>query len=326
MRINISEYKEHYHDKKSGKLIDNWQEGIRILPFTSNPTSAIDKSGGIAGATGLFFRLFEDNDVKAIEDFQETEAIVKSFLIEERKMDEHQADEFINMLRDNVTDVAFLKYIPPVPKDDLISEKNKKKYKAGQTKIANFLYSMTADDFILSDQDSKNIFTQLLKDSLSSNPSGLGKKKTTEEEYYVLPFIKRTFNEDLAWLLKQDSSAIVRYIHLLLHFYSCYAILQALPKLSYKQDDVSRPTKYYFILKSEKASVTHDAVMTWKQILPKHYLDRIFGHSQALDILNCVLGGNVGFYSDIKNEIEKTNNERKTMLFIYRRRAHYILS
>lgn len=339
MRINISEYKEHYHDKKSGKLIDNWQEGIRILPFTSNPTSAIDKSGGIAGATGLFFRLFEDDDVNAIEDFQETEAIVKSFLIEERKMDEHQADEFINMLRDimmvngtlNVTDVAFLKYIPPVPKDDLISEKNKKKYKAGQTKIANFLYSMTADDFILSDQDSKNIFTQLLKDSLSSNPSGLGKKKTTEEEYYVLPFIKRTFNEDLAWLLKQDSSAIVRYIHLLLHFYSCYAILQALPKLSYKQDDVSRPTKYYFILKSEKASVTHDAVMTWKQILPKHYLDRIFGHSQALDILNCVLGGNVGFYSDIKNEIEKTPFEEnkddcEELLRLYQEEKRYVFS
>lgn len=146
MRINISEYKEHYHDKKSGKLIDNWQEGIRILPFTSNPTSAIDKSGGIAGATGLFFRLFEDDDVKAIEDFQETEAIVKSFLIEERKMDEHQADEFINMLRDimmvngtlNVTDVAFLKYIPPVPKDDLISEKTERNIKQGRQKSQTF--------------------------------------------------------------------------------------------------------------------------------------------------------------------------------------------
>ena len=221
-------------------------------------------------------------------------------------MNEVQADEFIKVLRDimlvngtlNVTDSAFLKYIPLVPDDDSISEKNRKKYRAGQTKIANFLFSMIAEDIVVSSQDSKNIFIQLLKDAMVSNISGLEKKKDIEEEYYILPYVKKSFNEDLKWLLKQDSTAIVRYIHLMLHFYACYAILQALPFLSYKKLDTSKPTKYYFILKSEKASATHEAVETWKEILPKQYLDKIFGRSQALDILNCILGRNVGLYND----------------------------
>lgn len=313
MKIDLAAYKEHYHDK-DGKFVDNWQKGIRTLPFTSNPTSAIDKSGGLAGATGAFFRMFEDDDVQAIEDFRKTEILVKSFLVEKRNMNEGQADEFIKMLRDimlvngtlNVTDIAFLKYIPLVPDDDLISDKNRKKYRAGQTKIANFLFSMTAEDFAISNKDSNNIFTHLLKDAMVSNISGLGKKKEVEEKYYILPYVKKSFDEDLNWLLKQDTTAIVRYIHLLLHFYACYAVLQVLPNLSYKKLDTSEPTKYYFILKSEKVSVTHDAIEKWKEILPKQHLDKIFGRSQALDILNCILGGNIGFYKDCIELLSQT--------------------
>lgn len=121
MNIDLSKYTEHYHDKK-GKFIDNWQEGIRLLPFTSNPTSAVDKGAGLTGATGAFFRLLEKEEVHAIEDFSATEIIVKDYLVNERRMKSSQADEFICMLRDimqvngslNVTDTAFLKYIPLV--------------------------------------------------------------------------------------------------------------------------------------------------------------------------------------------------------------------
>lgn len=42
MKINIGAYNEHYH--QSGKFIDNWQEGIKLLPFNSTPASAYDKS------------------------------------------------------------------------------------------------------------------------------------------------------------------------------------------------------------------------------------------------------------------------------------------
>lgn len=42
MKIKIEEYNDRYH--QSGKFKDNWQEGIKLLPFNSNPASAYDKS------------------------------------------------------------------------------------------------------------------------------------------------------------------------------------------------------------------------------------------------------------------------------------------
>lgn len=55
MRINIDAFWKRYYDKKKNKLVDNWQEGIRLLPFSSNPSSAVDRGAGIEGPTGLFF-------------------------------------------------------------------------------------------------------------------------------------------------------------------------------------------------------------------------------------------------------------------------------
>ncbi len=120
--------------------------------------------------------------------------------------------------------------------------------------------SLADEDYVVPNPESKNLFSKLLKDALTNNVSGLGEKKKQEEVYYVLPYIRKSFNDDLKWMMGQDTIAIVRYIHLLLHFYICYTVLQTLPRLSYKQMDTTNPLPYYFILKSEQASVTHDAV------------------------------------------------------------------
>lgn len=335
MKINLSKYKEHYHDKK-GKFIDNWQEGIKLLPFTSNPTSAVDKGAGLSGATGAFFRLLEKDEVHTIEDFSATESIVKDYLVNECRMKSSQADEFVSMLRDimqvngslNVTDTAFLKYIPLVPEDDMISDKNKKKYKAGQTKLANLLVSLVDENYVLPNHESKNLFSQLLKRALLKNASGLGEKKKRDEVYYVLPHIRDSFKEDFQWMMVQDVTAIVRYVHLLLHFYICYILLQTLPRLSHnlKEDE-----PYYFILKSEKASVTHDAVLSWQRHLPKTFLDKIYGRSQAIDILNCVLNGNVGFYPEIKSRIdvtpfEENKSDCEELLRLYQKEKRDVFS
>ena len=41
MVVDIEAYKTHYHQNE--KFIDNWQEGVKLLPFNSNPASAVDK-------------------------------------------------------------------------------------------------------------------------------------------------------------------------------------------------------------------------------------------------------------------------------------------
>ena len=104
MKINIQYYQDKYHyssETKAGKLIDNWREGIKLLPFTSNPGSAVDKNVGLAGATGAFFRLYEKTPANAaIEDSSVTESLIRDYLKEKRNMPDQQVDEFIEMWYD----------------------------------------------------------------------------------------------------------------------------------------------------------------------------------------------------------------------------------
>ena len=317
MKINIDAYNEHYH--QAGKFIDNWQEGIKLLPYNSNPASAYDKTCGLHGTTGEFFRLWNNDGANAIEDF-ETSAVgpVSEYLANQKQMPKTQIAEFISMMKDimfingnlNITDTAFLKYLPLVPNDERITGKDKKKYNDGQRKLGNYLYSMLPDDL----QDSihivsTNIFSRILQESLSS--LGDSHNDVKARDYFILPYIKQSFAEDLKWLLEQEEAVKVKYFHLFLHFYACYAVTQTIVMINTKEKDKpSAPSPFYFILNSEKASVNHDAVLRgWSYRIPKSSLDKLFGKSQALDILNCVLGGNIGFYADVLDRLNATDFE-----------------
>jgi len=317
MKIDIEAYNEHYH--QSGKFIDNWQEGIKLLPFNSNPTSAYDKNCGLHGITGEFFRLWDNDGTKPIEDF-DISAVrpVTDYLCNQKQMPVAQVKQFILMMKDimyingnlNISDSAFLKYLPLMPNDERISVKDRKKYSDGQRKLSNYLYSMLPDDMQNSGNKTiPNLFSKILQEALSSFCGSRDDIKA--REYVILPFIKKSFEEDLKWMLKQEESVKVKYLHLFLHFYCCYAIMQTIVMLnSKKHDKPSSPAPFYYILNSEKASVNHEAVIRgWSHQIPKNSLDKLYGKSQALDILNSVLGGNVGFYSDVIEKLNETNFE-----------------
>lgn len=53
--MNIQAYEDKYHNK--AKFVDNWMEGIKFLPFTSNPSTAFDKKCSLHGIVGEYFRL-----------------------------------------------------------------------------------------------------------------------------------------------------------------------------------------------------------------------------------------------------------------------------
>lgn len=314
MKIDIEAYKNNYHQQ--GKFFDNWLEGIKILPYSSNPTSAYDKKCGLLGTTGEFFRLWVDDGSSAIEDF-DTSVIepVQEYLMVQKRMREEEVREFIMMLRDilfingniNITDSSFLKYLPLVPSDEKISDKDRKKYKNGQKKLASYLLSMLPEGMEEpASCNSKNLFIKILQEALTP-PSSMGSESPTRE-YTILPFIRKTFAEDLKWMLEQDEAVKVKYFHLLLHFYVCYSVTQSIVNLTPKRSGIlSEPAPFYFILNSEKASVNHDAVVRgWSYQIPKPTLDKIYGKSQALDILNSVLGGEVGFYDSIFKYLKET--------------------
>lgn len=339
MKINIDAFWENYYDKKKNKLVDNWQEGIRILPFSSNPSSAVDRGAGIEGPTGLFFRILGNEAVSEIEDPQSTERAVESYLSNKKKMSEQQVATFVDIMKDiifingslNVTDTSFFKYLPIVPNDESIPKKTRDKYKSGQTKLANLLCSLCENEIDFSDHDNTNLFTKVLEEALGCVNTGCGKGAKASEVYYALPYVKESFNEDLKWLMSLDSSVIIRHIHLFLHFYICYELLQSIPKLTYKNRNTEKTEAFYFILQSEKASASHDGVRNWKDKMPKGLLDKIFGHSQALDILNSVLGGSVGFYKEIIDSLVQTPFEEnkdacETLLNIYQKEKRNVFS
>lgn len=315
MKVDIEAYKSHYHQNE--KFIDNWQEGVKLLPFNSNPASAVDKCCGLQGTTGEFFRVWTNDGTKAIEDFEKSAVIpISEYLIDDRKMPKEQVSEFIRMLKDimfvngnlNITDTSFLKYLPLVPNDEKMSVKDKKKYSDGQRKLANYLYSMLPDEMEFSTSiDVQNLFTKILQEALSPFSNEEDSERT--KDYMVLPFIKKSFKLDLEWLLEQEESVKVKYLPLFLHFYACYAVTQAIVNISPRKtrEDLSKPAPFYFLLNSERASMNHEAVVRgWSYQIPKTSLDKLFGKSQTLDLLNSVLGGQIGFYPDIYDKLEET--------------------
>lgn len=99
MKIKIEAYNEHYH--QSGKFIDNWQKGIKLLPFNSNPASAYDKKCGLHGTTGEFFRLWDNDGTMPIEDFEKSAVEpVKEYLTNQKQMPIEQIPEFVRIMRD----------------------------------------------------------------------------------------------------------------------------------------------------------------------------------------------------------------------------------
>lgn len=323
MKINIEAYENLYHDA-DGKLRDEWQKGIKLLPFIHRTNCAFDKKCGLYGTTGEFFRLWDNDGTKAIEDF-EVSAVkpVEEYLSINKQMPSDQVKEFVCMMKDimlvngnlNISDTAFLKYLPLVPNDEGLSEKNKNDKKNGVLRLGTYLYSMLSDEMQSPSHHARaNLFSRILEEALMPKCSIVGEKQ--KREYYILPYIKKSFEKDLKWMLEQEEAIKIKYLHLLLHFYVCYSVTQTIVMISaQKQERPLAPAPFYFILNSEKASVNHDAVLRgWSFQITKDSLNHLFGKIQALDILNSVLGGNVGFYADVMDKLRETNFETNRAL------------
>ena len=332
MIIDLEAYQTNYHVKD--KYIDNWQETIKVLPFNAHPTqSGFDKRCSLQGTTGEFFRRMEEEAIEPIEDFEVSvvQPVVR-YLETQRPMTDEKIKEFTHLLRDtlcvngnlNITDAFFLKYLPTVPHDENMSPKERKKYRDGQRKLAAYLFScVDGHEFKINENSKQNLFFSILKQSISG--AFTQRREKEDAGYYILPFIQRSFREDLKWLLSKDETVVIKYIHIFLHFYACYALTQAMAVLSANcSEGNEKPVPFFFILYTERVSVNHDAVIRgWNNKLPKHILDSIYGRHQALDIANSVLGGQVGFYPEVLAKLEETpfveNREKlETLLKLYK--------
>ena len=316
-------YSEMYKETAKGtEFHDSFRSSILILPFTSNPsTSNYDRSCGLRGITGEFFRRCKDRQAKAIEDFEKNAILpVRSYLENVRHMKEKQVDEFIDIMTDimyndgalTIINPSFLKFIPLS-----IGMPKSKKYEHGQKTIAEYLSSLLQPEKLLINKLSKqtNLFNELIINSLTTSTE----QPATDNGYISLPFVRNSFGEDLKWLLEREDTIVVRYIHIFLHFYLCYSISQTIAYLDPRKyaSAITEPIKMYYILSSEHSSESRDAVVNgWSKYVNKEAEEKLYGRMQALDIINGMLGGKIGFYNDVYNVLQKNefSDEVKTML------------
>ena len=110
-------------------------------------------------------------------------------------------------------------------------------------------------------------------------------------KYFILPFVKQQFSEDIKWLLKQNNNIIVKYLPLMLYFYASYSLMQTLMFMNKANWHCStdKPHPITFMLSSERASEGQAAVKKgWaaQDHFPETFLNKMSAYAQALDILN----------------------------------------
>ena len=305
-------FSEFYKETAEGKEFhDSFRSSVLVLPFTSNPsTSNYDRTCGLRGVTGEFFRRSKDKQAKAIEDFEKNAVYpVRSYLEKNKHMKESQIDAFVDIMTDimytdgalTIINPSFLKYIPLS-----IGSPKSKKYEHGQKTIAEYLSSMLKPKDLLINTLSKqtNLFNDIIINSLNTTEAQVA----TDNEYISLPFIRESFCEDLKWLLEREDSVVVKYIHIFLHFYLCYSISQTVAYLDPRKyaDPITEPKKMYYILSNEHSSESRDAVINgWNKYVNREAEEKLFGRIQALDIINGMLGGNIGFYNDVYKKLQE---------------------
>ena len=305
-------YSEFYKNTVRGKEFhDSFRSSVLILPFTSNPsTSNYDRTCGLRGITGEFFRRSKDKQAKAIEDFEKNAiAPVRSYLENVKHMKENQINDFIDVMTDimytdgalTIINPSFLKFIPLS-----VGTPKSKKYEHGQKTLAEYLSSMLKPKDLLINMLSKqtNLFNDIIINSLNRSSGEIA----TDNEYIIIPFIRDSFVRDLKWLLEREDSVVVKYIHIFLHFYLCYSISQTIAYLDPRKykTPITEPIRMYYILSSEHSSETRDAVVNgWNKYVNKESEEKLFGRIQALDIINGMLGENIGFYNDVYEEFKK---------------------
>lgn len=285
---------------KRDKLEDNFQTGQqKLLPFTLNPVSGsvYDGTCGLNGVTGEFYRIYTQSNVEPIYTPQDTEGTLRKELADKFKMPAEDIERFIKVFNDvmfendslNVIDLSFFSFVP-MKYFDKAHEKDKRvnKYKSGQLKMADYYVSIAENMQVQFESQGKNLFCEVVNECLQKDSFKMTSKR---DSYYILPFIKEQFAEDVKWLLKQNNNVIVKYLPLMLYFYASYSIMQTLMFMNKSnwQQSTDKPLPITFMLSSERASEGQAAVKRgWSSTdhLPEAFLNKLSAYAQTLDILN----------------------------------------
>ncbi len=288
---------------------DPYNVSIDLLPFISNvSTSKFDGTCSLKGITGEFFRNLKGTNTSISNYTIDAEIKVVSELIRQGT-NESTVEKLKLIMKDLMcSDNSFRPIEASFLQFHTLDKKDNGKltrYGVGQRRIATYLTSMVTDkDYYKDAIYPSNLLSQTIKSALDSieQPS-----KENYTQYYILPFIKRQFENDFKWLLKQDDYVIIKYIDLFLYFYVCYSVGQTIMSLDAHNKvgkNLEKPEICYFILSNEPASDKRFVVTQgWSTKFKTRYIEKMYGRMQCLDILNTIAKDNeeevVGLYSEV---------------------------
>lgn len=303
---------QRFYDKylnHSEKERDPYNVSINLLPFITNvSTSKFDGTCGLKGITGEFFRDLKGTDTSISDYVRDAESKVVSEL-EGNDVSLSTIERFKDVMKDLMSsdnqfvpiEASFLQYY------SLDVKENGKitKYGAGQRRIATYLSSMILDKTTYGGITTpSNLLSQIIKNALDRAEQPAKEKR---DSYYILPFVRRQFEEDLKWFLSKDDYVIIKYIDLFLYFYVCYSVAQTIMFLdacNMVEKDLEQPEPCYFVLADEPASEKRYAVTQgWTSRFKSRYIEKMYGRMQAVDILNTIAKANeeeiVGLYPNL---------------------------
>lgn len=312
MSVNYDSFIDTYY-KSAEVLKEKWQSGIKTLPFVTNNESVFDSRCGLSGLTGLFLRLISQDGIKPIDNIEESLVKPLGAYLKDLRWDDTRIAKFIDVVRDqfevngnlNLSKVAFMKYTPTANSNYFPTKRERDKYANGTQRIANYLFSLGGNQtHDIPGCESQNLFMDIVENALKSQTS----KDENEDCYFTPLFLRKRFQSDLEWLLWHEDCVIQKYLPLFLYYYAALSIIYTLIHTSCKKTiQAEKCDVICAILKGEKASENHDAVLQgWMKIQPKDQMNTIFGRVLAMDICNTILGGNVGFYPEILERFNET--------------------
>lgn len=311
MKVDFEAYREAYYQKQ---LRENWQSGILTLPFDSGNHSVFDRKNSLYGMTGEFLRLLNPGGSRfVIKDEPSLLSPIKTHL-EELGWAHEQIAVFNNVVRDvffvdkslNIVKADLIKYYPLMPEGSQLSEREEIKRRKGAERVTQLLVSLLDGYQPSFRKDKGNIFLDVIEKALAAEASGIQDKSP---RYYTFGFLQKMFRRDLDWLIGQEDAIVTKYLPLMLYFYLCIDIMQTIHYTSARMtDEVTACVPMYYILKAERASEHHDAVLKgWEAMMGGSEIEYIFGRTLAMDICNTILPGEpAGFYHEILEKMSAT--------------------
>lgn len=203
-----------FYDKylnHSEKERDPYNVSINLLPFITNvSTSKFDGTCGLKGITGEFFRDLKGTDTSISDYVRDAESKVVSEL-QSNDVSLSTIERFRDVMKDLMSsdnqfvpiEASFLQYYSL----DVKENGRVTKYGAGQRRIATYLSSMILDKTTYSGISTpSNLLSQIIKNALDRAEQPAKEKR---DSYYILPFVRRQFEEDLKWFLSKDDYVVI---------------------------------------------------------------------------------------------------------------------